>query len=47
MKRSRFMEEQSIGILQVAEAGAKTAELARLHGKRATAPFLRRSKART
>lgn len=32
MKRARFTEEQIIGILKEAEAGAKTAELARRHG---------------
>ena len=32
MKRTRFTEEQIIGVLKEAEAGAKTAELARRHG---------------
>jgi len=32
MKRSRFREEQIIGVLKEAEAGAKTADLAREHG---------------
>ncbi len=32
MKRTRFTEEEIIGILKEAEAGAKTAELARRHG---------------
>ena len=32
MKRTRFMEEQIIGLLKEAEAGAKTADLARRHG---------------
>jgi len=32
MKRSRFSEEQIIGILKEQEAGAKTAEVCRKHG---------------
>ena len=32
MKRKRFSEEQIIGVLREAEAGAKTADLARKHG---------------
>ena len=32
MKRTRFTEEQVIGVLKEAEFGAKTADLARRHG---------------
>lgn len=32
MKRTRFIEEQIIGVLKEAEAGAKTADLGRRHG---------------
>ena len=32
MKRTRFTEEQIIGVVKEAEAGAKTADLARRHG---------------
>jgi len=36
MRRSRFSQEQNIGILQEQEAGAATADVRRKHGKQAT-----------
>ncbi len=32
MKRTKFVDERIIGVLKEAEAGAKTADLARRHG---------------
>ena len=37
MKRSRFTEEQIIGVLKEQEAGAKVADLCRKHGMSETA----------
>jgi len=39
MKKSRFSEEQIIGILREQEAGAKTAEVCRRHGISTTTFF--------
>ena len=44
MKRSRFSEEQIIGILKQSEAGAKTSELCRQHGISAATFYGWRSK---
>ncbi len=38
MKRTRFTDEQIIGILAEHEAGAKCADLCRKHGKRRLHP---------
>lgn len=44
MKRSRFSEEQIIGILKQSEAGAKTSEICRQHGISAGTFYAWRSK---
>jgi len=44
MKRSRFTEEQIIGILREQEAGGKTAEVCRKHGISQTTFFKWKSK---
>ena len=44
MKRSRFTEEQIIGILREGDAGAKTADLCRKHGISAATFYIWKAK---
>ena len=44
MKRTRFTEEQIFGLLKEAEAGARTADLARRHGVSEATIYNRKAK---